>query len=71
MANIDPNCRYMENKGEGAFVKPWVWILWIAGGPLIESVVFQLYIFLSVGVVSEIHVELYSVLSADWLARAH
>lgn len=29
-------------------MKPWVWILWIGGGPLIESFVFQLYIFLSV-----------------------
>lgn len=38
----------MEGNTQDAVVKPWVWILWLGLGPLIESVVFQLYTFLSV-----------------------
>ncbi|KIP03407.1 hypothetical protein PHLGIDRAFT_242940 [Phlebiopsis gigantea 11061_1 CR5-6] len=40
---------YLEHEGEGAFVRPWVWILWLGAGPLVQSVVWQLYIFLSTG----------------------
>lgn len=39
---------YLETGGEDATIKPWVWILWLGGGPLIQAVVFQYYIFLSV-----------------------
>ena len=42
------SCSYLETDGKDAFVKPWVWILWLGGGPLIMSVTWQLYIFLSV-----------------------
>ncbi|PSS08857.1 hypothetical protein PHLCEN_2v3472 [Hermanssonia centrifuga] len=40
---------YLEQGGEDALVKPWVWIVCIATGPLINTVLFQLYIFLSTG----------------------
>ena len=40
--------KYMEQGGEGAVVKPWVWILWLGGGPVVETICFQLYTFLSV-----------------------
>ena len=39
---------YMEQGGEGAIVKPWVWILWLGAGPIAEAICFQFYIFLSV-----------------------
>ncbi|KAL0950661.1 hypothetical protein HGRIS_007447 [Hohenbuehelia grisea] len=38
---------YMETGGEGAFVRPWVWILWLFFGPLIRSTAFQWYIWVS------------------------
>lgn len=28
---------YLENKGEGAIIKPWVWILFIGVGPYIQG----------------------------------
>ncbi|PSR71574.1 hypothetical protein PHLCEN_2v12546 [Hermanssonia centrifuga] len=34
---------YLEQGGEGALVKPWVWIICIATGPLINTILFQLY----------------------------
>ena len=39
---------YLQTDGEDAFVKPWVWILWIGGGPILQAICFQFYIFLSV-----------------------
>ncbi|EKM56946.1 uncharacterized protein PHACADRAFT_172648 [Phanerochaete carnosa HHB-10118-sp] len=46
---------YLESGGQGAVVKPWVWILWIGGGPIIQSLVFQCYLFLATR--SLVHVE--------------
>ncbi|EKM56938.1 uncharacterized protein PHACADRAFT_208107 [Phanerochaete carnosa HHB-10118-sp] len=40
---------YLETDGEGATVKPWVWILWLGGGPAIQATVSQYYLFLSTG----------------------
>lgn len=39
---------YLENRGEDAFVRPWVWILWLGLGPIADALCFQYYIFLSV-----------------------
>jgi hypothetical protein len=39
---------YLETGGAGARVRPWFWILWLVLGPLLNTVCFQLYIFLSV-----------------------
>lgn len=33
-------------------MKPWVWILWLGGGPLIQTMTWQMYIFLSVSTLS-------------------
>ncbi|PCH33304.1 hypothetical protein WOLCODRAFT_135046 [Wolfiporia cocos MD-104 SS10] len=37
--------RYLENDGEGAFVRPWVWISWLFFGPVLGSIAVQWYIF--------------------------
>lgn len=39
---------YLENGSENAFVKPWVWILWLGLGPIVDALCFQFYVFLSV-----------------------
>ena len=39
---------YLESGGEGAIVKPWVWILWLGMGPVVKTIFFQLYAFLGV-----------------------
>jgi hypothetical protein len=39
---------YLESGGEGAIVKPWVWILFIALSPISYAILWQLYIHLSV-----------------------
>ncbi|KZT65009.1 P-loop containing nucleoside triphosphate hydrolase protein, partial [Daedalea quercina L-15889] len=36
---------YLETDGEGAVVRPWVWISWLFIGPMIGSVALQWYIF--------------------------
>ncbi|KAI0798592.1 hypothetical protein BC629DRAFT_232884 [Irpex lacteus] len=38
---------YLENGGEDAIVKPWVWILLIAVSPIGYSLVWQLYFYFS------------------------
>jgi hypothetical protein len=38
---------YLEAKGQGATVRPWVWAAWLFVGPLAGSVTFQAYIFLN------------------------
>ncbi|KIP05212.1 hypothetical protein PHLGIDRAFT_534838 [Phlebiopsis gigantea 11061_1 CR5-6] len=38
---------YLETGGEGAVVKPWVWILWLGLGPISKTVFWELYLFLS------------------------
>ncbi|KIJ68833.1 hypothetical protein HYDPIDRAFT_173463 [Hydnomerulius pinastri MD-312] len=36
---------YLENGGEGAVIRPWVWVAWIFIGQFLGSVIFQWYIF--------------------------
>ncbi|KAG2123601.1 hypothetical protein DEU56DRAFT_829341 [Suillus clintonianus] len=38
---------YVETKGEGAVVRPWVWISWLFLGPLIGSLAWQWYIYIA------------------------
>ncbi|KIP07615.1 hypothetical protein PHLGIDRAFT_413728 [Phlebiopsis gigantea 11061_1 CR5-6] len=38
---------YLEHPGEGAFVRPWVWVLFIALGPLANTMFKELYLFSS------------------------
>ncbi|OSX63327.1 hypothetical protein POSPLADRAFT_1074001 [Postia placenta MAD-698-R-SB12] len=38
---------YMENGGEGAMVKPWVWISWLFLGPAACVIILSFYFFLS------------------------
>ncbi|KAF7977580.1 hypothetical protein HWV62_3166 [Athelia sp. TMB] len=33
---------YLENRGEGATVRPWVWVAWLFLGPIIASIANQL-----------------------------
>ncbi|KIY72764.1 P-loop containing nucleoside triphosphate hydrolase protein [Cylindrobasidium torrendii FP15055 ss-10] len=32
---------YLDNGGEGAIYKPWVWIVWLLLGPLIQAIITQ------------------------------
>ncbi|EKM51055.1 uncharacterized protein PHACADRAFT_128771 [Phanerochaete carnosa HHB-10118-sp] len=38
---------YLENGGHNAFVRPWVWILWIALSPIVQTLLMELYLFFS------------------------
>lgn len=38
---------YVESGGEGAIVRPWVWIVVMTGGPLAASLSFQWYLFVA------------------------
>ncbi|EED77418.1 predicted protein [Postia placenta Mad-698-R] len=38
---------YMETGGEGAVVKPWVWISWLFLGPAARIIILSYYFFLS------------------------
>ncbi|KAI5124482.1 hypothetical protein M0805_008364 [Coniferiporia weirii] len=40
---------YLETGGEGAVVRPWVWISWLFFGPFLGTVAMQYYIFLTTG----------------------
>jgi hypothetical protein len=40
---------YIETNGEGAIVRPWVWIAWLFIGPLVGSAAMQWYIFINTG----------------------
>ncbi|TDL29986.1 P-loop containing nucleoside triphosphate hydrolase protein [Rickenella mellea] len=46
---INQLLQYIERNGEGAYVRPWVWIAWLFLGPFVGSVAFQWYIFLATG----------------------
>ncbi|EMD36164.1 hypothetical protein CERSUDRAFT_84254 [Gelatoporia subvermispora B] len=37
--------KYLETGGEGAVVRPWVWVSWLFFGPVIGTVAFQWYVF--------------------------
>lgn len=38
---------YIETGGQGAIVRPWVWIMWLFIGPLVGSTAMQAYVFLN------------------------
>ncbi|KAF8955959.1 ABC transporter type 1, transmembrane domain-containing protein [Flammula alnicola] len=38
---------YLETGGVGASIRPWVWIIWLFMGPMIQSFSFQWYIFVA------------------------
>ena len=40
--------RYLETHGEGAVVRPWVWIAYLFLGPALGTIAFQMYIFIAV-----------------------
>ncbi|KAH9028059.1 ABC transporter type 1, transmembrane domain-containing protein [Lactarius deliciosus] len=41
--------RYLETRGEGAVVRPWVWVAYIFLGPALGSIAFQCYLFIASG----------------------
>lgn len=45
---LDVFCRYLESGGEGAVVRPWVWITYLFLGPALGTIAFQWYIFIMV-----------------------
>ncbi|KAH9053585.1 hypothetical protein EDB87DRAFT_1825596 [Lactarius vividus] len=40
---------YLETRGEGAVVRPWVWIAYLFLGPTLGAVAFQWYTFIATG----------------------
>ncbi|KAH8986098.1 hypothetical protein EDB92DRAFT_1818411 [Lactarius akahatsu] len=41
--------RYLETHGEGAVVRPWVWVAYIFLGPALGTIAFQCYNFIATG----------------------
>ncbi|KAH9166802.1 hypothetical protein EDB89DRAFT_2075433 [Lactarius sanguifluus] len=41
--------RYLETRGEGAVVRPWVWVAYVFLGPALGSIAFQCYVFIATG----------------------
>ncbi|KAH9166801.1 hypothetical protein EDB89DRAFT_2245991 [Lactarius sanguifluus] len=41
--------RYLETHGEGAVVRPWVWVAYIFLGPALGTIAFQWYYFIVTG----------------------
>ncbi|KAI9438180.1 hypothetical protein H4582DRAFT_2111639 [Lactarius indigo] len=39
--------RYLETRGEGAVVRPWVWVAYLFLGPALGAVAFQWYAFIA------------------------
>ncbi|KAH9166805.1 hypothetical protein EDB89DRAFT_2245995 [Lactarius sanguifluus] len=40
---------YLETRGEGAVIRPWVWVTYLFLGPALGTIAFQWYIFVSTG----------------------
>ncbi|KAH9939288.1 P-loop containing nucleoside triphosphate hydrolase protein [Epithele typhae] len=36
---------YVETKGEGATIRPWVWVAWLFVGPMVGTLALQFYMF--------------------------
>ncbi|KAL4247277.1 ATP-binding cassette transporter C [Abortiporus biennis] len=51
--SINRILHYIESGGEDAFVRPWVWVLWLFIGPLLASVINQWFYFAFVRAVVE------------------
>jgi hypothetical protein len=45
---INKLLEYIESRGEGAVVRPWVWVAWLFLGPMIGSLSMQYYVFINV-----------------------
>ncbi|KAF9016393.1 hypothetical protein BDZ89DRAFT_1094518 [Hymenopellis radicata] len=45
---------YVETRGEDAFVRPYVWILFLLFGPLLASVAIQWYMFTAVKIIARL-----------------
>jgi hypothetical protein len=45
---LDVFFRYLETRGEGAVVRPWVWVTYLFLGPALGTIGFQWYIFITV-----------------------
>ncbi|KAH9030174.1 hypothetical protein EDB84DRAFT_1562614 [Lactarius hengduanensis] len=43
--------RYLETRGEGAVVRPWVWVTYLFLGPALGTMAFQWYIFIATGTI--------------------
>lgn len=41
--------QYLETRGDGAVVRPWVWITYLFFGPALGTIVFQWYIYITTG----------------------
>ncbi|KAF9077569.1 P-loop containing nucleoside triphosphate hydrolase protein, partial [Rhodocollybia butyracea] len=50
---------YLEHNGEGATIRPWVWVSWLFFGPFLKAVFSQLYTYIS----SRNHVHINGVLN--------
>jgi hypothetical protein len=44
------NPSYLEQGGQNTVVRPWVWIICLAAGPIIGRLAFQWYIYITVRV---------------------
>ncbi|KAF5317797.1 hypothetical protein D9619_012673 [Psilocybe cf. subviscida] len=42
--------RYLETDGIGAEIRPWFWIIWLLGGPMLQSLIFQYDLFVTTNV---------------------
>ncbi|KAH9041248.1 hypothetical protein EDB85DRAFT_2271981 [Lactarius pseudohatsudake] len=42
---------YLETRGEGAVVRPWVWVTYLFLGPALGTMAFQWYIFIATGTI--------------------
>ncbi|KAH8986103.1 hypothetical protein EDB92DRAFT_1949382 [Lactarius akahatsu] len=40
---------FLETRGEGAVVRPWVWVAYVFLGPALGSIAFQCYVFIATG----------------------
>ena len=47
--------RYIETNGEGATVRPWVWISWLFIGPVVGTMAIQWYVFINVSPMKPSH----------------
>ncbi|KIY48677.1 P-loop containing nucleoside triphosphate hydrolase protein [Fistulina hepatica ATCC 64428] len=40
---------YLETGGEDAVMRPWFWLLWLLVGPFLNTILWQLYVYISTG----------------------
>lgn len=49
---INQLLQYLEQRGVGFVVRPWVWIVWLFLAPILGTVAMQWYIFIAVRTLS-------------------